>query len=209
MYQPSIPTGTVNLDIDYQNIQGNFQQLDTTYGTDHVAYSQALNNGYHTVVHLVANSTVASNPPNNYPPVPPPIVPLAGGLYTTQSNDGFGLDEMLWFRGGAGPVKQLTSNFLPVANTNGYTFLPGGLVLQWGVVPPNTNITTTVTFTLSGNIAFANNIFGVQVTRQRPTADPGSSYEFYVDNSTISKTQFQIINRDGHSYGYYWMALGN
>jgi hypothetical protein len=51
MYQPGIPTGLVNLDVDYQNLQDNFQQLDTTYGEDHYAYSDpSANNGFHNKI---------------------------------------------------------------------------------------------------------------------------------------------------------------
>ncbi len=70
-YQPGIPTGIVPLDEDYKNLQDNFTVLDTVYKKDHVALTDtSLNAGHHTVVHLVANSTAASNPPNNYPITP-------------------------------------------------------------------------------------------------------------------------------------------
>lgn len=208
-YQPGIPTGTVPLNQDYQNVQGNFQVADTSFGKDHYAFSDSTsNNGYHKVAHLVAISTIASNPPNNFPIVPPPAVGFAGELFTTQSNVGLVQDEILWYQTGGGILAQMTVNLTPVALANGYTFIPGGLILQWGVIAPTSATTVTVTFA-TANIAFPQNCFNVQVTRQRPTADPGSSYEFYVDNSTISKTQFQVINRDGHSYGFYWYAIGN
>lgn len=58
MYQPGIPTGLVNLDVDYQNIQENFQQLDTTYAVDHYAYSDpSSNNGFHNKVTTPEYST--------------------------------------------------------------------------------------------------------------------------------------------------------
>lgn len=51
MYLPGIPTGTVNLDEDYLNLQHNFTQLNVTYGTDHYAYDdQTANNGFHNTV---------------------------------------------------------------------------------------------------------------------------------------------------------------
>ena len=56
-YQPTIPTGLVNLDVDYKNIQNNFQQLDTTYGVDHIKYSQPTNNGFHNQVTMAQITT--------------------------------------------------------------------------------------------------------------------------------------------------------
>ena len=66
-YQPNIPTGLVNLDTDYANIQGNFQQLDTTFGVDHYTYSNAtVNNGFHN---KVTTPAFVDNPPTGLPPV--------------------------------------------------------------------------------------------------------------------------------------------
>ncbi len=66
-YQPNIPTGLVNLDTDYANIQGNFQQLDTTFGIDHYTYSNATaNNGFHN---KVTTPPFIDNPPTGLPPV--------------------------------------------------------------------------------------------------------------------------------------------
>jgi len=57
-YQPNIPTGAVNLDVDYQNLRGNFQSLDATYLIDHVALTNTDVNiqGFHKVVHLTKSS---------------------------------------------------------------------------------------------------------------------------------------------------------
>lgn len=41
LYQPLIPTGTVDLDEDYQNIQDNFNQANVVYGEDHFPFDNA------------------------------------------------------------------------------------------------------------------------------------------------------------------------
>lgn len=41
LYQPLIPSGTVDLDVDYQNIQDNFNQANVVYGTDHFPLDNA------------------------------------------------------------------------------------------------------------------------------------------------------------------------
>src|SRR5580698_774128 len=72
VYQPGIPTGTVNLDVDYLNLQGNFQQLNIVYGTDHYPFDNASpNQGFHNQVTTPA--FVAS---------PPPMVPTPPGTTT-------------------------------------------------------------------------------------------------------------------------------
>lgn len=52
LYQPLIPTGTVNLDVDYQNLQGNFEQANIVYGTDHYPLDNAVvgQQGFHKKV---------------------------------------------------------------------------------------------------------------------------------------------------------------
>lgn len=66
-YQPNIPTGFVNLDTDYANIQGNFQQLDTTFGIDHYTFSNATaNNGFHN---KVTTPIFVDNPVTGLPPI--------------------------------------------------------------------------------------------------------------------------------------------
>lgn len=66
VYQPGIPTGTVNLDVDYLSLQGNFQQLNIVYGTDHYPFDNASpNQGFHN---LVTTPLVVNNPPDGLPP---------------------------------------------------------------------------------------------------------------------------------------------
>jgi hypothetical protein len=218
-YQPGIPTGTVFLDLDYQNVQNNFQQLDTTYGTDHIAYSQAENNGFHTSVHLVPISTVASNPPNNNPATPPATTTGIGQLFSAQINDGINIDEALFFLTGGGRLLQLTRNFIPTSNsTNGYTFI-GGFILQWGVVNGthggdnhfNGGDTNSVTFA-TNNIAFPSSCLNIWTSLAYVAGDaPSSSTNGTVSfETTFSKTGFTwSYNGTSASYTkFYWFAIG-
>lgn len=132
-YQPGIPSGTIDLDVDYLNIQGNFQQLDTSFAVDHVTFSnQTPQNGYHQSIRFNPVSTTVTNAPNNQPVVSPATVANYGQLFSAQINDGINTDTAFYFKTGGGRLTQLSRNFQPVAATRGYTFLPGGLILQWG-----------------------------------------------------------------------------
>jgi hypothetical protein len=47
-YKPNIPQPNDNLSVSQNDILGNFQQLDTSFGIDHYKYSDATtNNGFH------------------------------------------------------------------------------------------------------------------------------------------------------------------
>jgi hypothetical protein len=229
-YQPGIPTGYVTLNLDYLNIQGNFQQLETTYGTDHVAYSQAVNNGYHTNIHLVPFSTTITNPLNNNYPISqstsPPSEPTATGgfgqLFSAQSNDGINPDEMLYFLTGGNRLIQFTRNFVPTPLTNDYngvgtpwsagaTFLPGGIIYQWGTYYPSAGefslpLTTTVKFPQ----AFTNTNTTILISFIAKSTGTNSTTVVSVVDGSITKTQFNW-NITGLTAGYVglsWTAIG-
>jgi len=66
VYNPLVPTGTVNLDVDYQNLQGNFEQANIVYGTNHYPLNNATpNQGFHN---FVTTPAVVNSPPDGLPP---------------------------------------------------------------------------------------------------------------------------------------------
>jgi hypothetical protein len=145
VYQPGIPTGLVDLDQDYLAIQQNFTGLDTTFGIDHVTFSNTtLQNGYHKDIHFNPVSTTVTNAPNNYvtatqyPQGVPVTVAGIGQLFSSEVNDAASVDTGLYWKTGNGLQVAMTRNFSPVRAASGYTFLPGGLIMQWG-----TQLTTT------------------------------------------------------------------
>lgn len=204
-YQPNIPTGLVNLDVDYQNLRGNFQQTDTTYSVDHIPLTQVANNGYHTNVHLVPPSTTVTNPPDNYPATMPAVSAGIGLLCSPEINDGNATDTALYFQSGAGVVHQLTSNITPKASTNGYTYLPGGIILQWGLVTPML-LSGNVVFLAAGNIDFSSSIFSVVATLgpSSPAATSNGTVSIYNTSTTGFSYTFT-----GSGYNRFrWIAIG-
>jgi hypothetical protein len=170
-YQPNIPVGTTNLNVDYSNIQGNFSQLNNVFQVDHTALTNSTGQmGYHTVVHFIPPSTTSSNPTTNYPPNGYTATSGYGQLFAPQINDGLDSDEALFFLSGGNKLIQLTSNILPVAPPNpnignipGVTFLPGGIIVQWITVPnPVYNwVPTAVTLASLGMVNFPNALYFV------------------------------------------------
>lgn len=209
-YQPGIPTGTINLDVDYINIRDNFTKADTSFGTDHVPFSSGtLQNGYHTSIHFNPISTTITNPPNNMPPNGYTTVPGIGQLFGSEINDGNSIDTALFSLTGNGILTQLTSNFLPVIAPNGYTYLPGGLILQWGRVNSITN--GTVTFA-TANKSFPNSCFGVWTTAfwVGATVPSGVATVNIKLNTNISFDW--VFNTNSGQYaggGFFWIAVGN
>ena len=210
-YQSNIPTGTVPFDQDYLNVQGNFQQLNVSYGVDHVPYSDTSGippsgiSGMHTAIHLV-------------PQAAPAALAGYGQLFDTTVNDGFSNDQSLYFLTGGNLLLQLTRNFLPSANTNGYTFIPGGLVLQWGIVNGthggdnhfNLGDTGTVTFA-TANKAFPSACLAVWTQPNYTTGNAPSGAATVSVASNFSKTSFVwTFSSNSSAYtSFLWFALGN
>jgi hypothetical protein len=224
MFQPGIPTGLVNLDVDYQNLQNNFQQLDTTFGIDHTTFSnQTAQNGFHTEIHMIPFSTTTTNAPNNQPVVQPTATAGVGQVWSAQINDGINVDEALYFLTGSNRNIQLTRNFVPTNSGNGSTMLPGGLILNWGFHnAAGGNFSNGATSDASAgesvltlSQSFPNNmyIFGGSLTytqTNRPSG-PGtlSARQSQLNSGPITTVNWQV-NTDTNNYiGFIWYALGN
>lgn len=222
-YQPGVPTGSVKLNQDYKNIRGNFAQLNTTFGIDHTTIDNATaQNGYHTTVHLIPFSS--GNP--NFPLTPlttPPAVASIGELFCCKSNDGYATDTNLYYQTGTGRNYQMTCNFTPSQGSSssnaGKTFLPGGIVMQWGVVngthgsaPQTFNDGDTGTVIFSGNnISFSTKLVTVICTLEYFTSAPSGRANVVVDQNSFSTTGFTWVFLSGGSSSYTrfnWIAIG-
>ena len=215
VYQPGVPTGTVQLDQDYLNLQRNATALNTIFGVDHLPFANTTaQQGYHTDIHFVPVSTTAANP-GNYP-VPantPAGIPSYGQLFTAVTGDGFGVDTMLFFKTGAagGVLNQLTSNVTPgfdATNSGAWvTYLPGGLVMQFGFIASLAG-NPTITYPRP----FPTQTLNVQITPLSSTILIGSDTYAIWGFANPNASSFRVINagtKSGASYAAYWMAIGN
>ncbi len=197
-YQPNIPSGTVPLNQDYLNIKGNFQSLNTQFLVDHVPLTDTSGtppNGYHTVVHLVPFATNPPTAPPNYPVVAGVNGPTAtvgyGQLFDVTVDDGINTDQALYYLSGGNRLTQFTRNFQPVASvTAGYSFLPGGLIIQWGTAVMNTTTNFPRTFKAGTVPVFT---YGITNGGVVPTI------------ALLNDTQFRIGGAAGSAT---WMAIG-
>ncbi len=222
-YQPGIPTGSVPLNQDYLNLQQNFTQINDQFMVDHVPLTSTSGtppNGYHEAIHMVPVSTTASNPPNNQPINGYTATAGYGQLLDAEINDGINTDTALFFLTGGNKLIQLTRNVVPVMATNGYTFMPGGLIFQWGVINGthgsdnhfNGGDTGTVTFA-SANIAFPKACFSIwsqpMFTSNNPPAFNGPGN--LTMKTSFSRTSFSwFFASPSSSYTrIFWFAIGN
>lgn len=194
IYNPGIPTGTVNLDQDYKNIQNNFSQLDTSFGVDHTKFSanptSPVLNGYHNIIH--------QGPQTNSPSA---IVGIGQTYVKAPAGD-----TQLYFRTGGGSVNRLTGNS---ASTNGYQYM-GMTLLQWGVA------TISATGNQTVSVVFPNTNFtqtwNVQVSFIAKNGGTSSSNaSISVIGNTVNTLGFSAsVNMSDTSAftSFYWIAFG-
>jgi hypothetical protein len=204
-YQPGVPTGSVPLNQDYLNLQTNFTQINTQFEVDHVPLTSTSGsppNGYHEAIHLVPVSTPTSNPPNNQPINGYTATTGYGQLFDATINDGINTDQALFFLTGGNRLMQLTRNFVPVAAASGYTFLPGGLILQWATPSGLVKGSNPLTFPLE----FPNACYNIQLTPIRiATTDIET---LYVITGSVTKIGFTLNNTSTSIPTAFYMAIG-
>jgi len=171
------------------NLDGTFETL----GIDHVNNNGQTNNGfsskpagYHNIVHMVPQGS------------DPQYVSGYGQLYSKIINSGGTTDTSLFWETSAGVIQQLTSNLTPSANTNGYTYLPGGIIIQWGQV-----VIVSSPQTIAFPFTFPNAVFSV-VTGVNTNAVSTAN----TSTNAISNTGFQFYTTKTGSTNFY-IAIGN
>lgn len=220
-YDDSVPTTGHVPSADYSTMQANAVADVNIWATDHIGFGTP-GSGYHQQVRM-PNYTVNSISPN-----PPTVVAGFGGLYADNTTStGVSTETGLWYTPDVtGNAYQLTRTItgsfsLFSANTNnynatgtqfngGWTFLPGGLLMQYGQYYKNTGIvgsTGTVTFPVSFSAA-PYNISLTLICKSTMTSQ--TQYLSVLDTFTSSTSfQWNLLSTVGGSYvGFYWTAIG-
>lgn len=191
-YNPDIPAGPNNPSNDQPLMQENTNSINGLIGVDHVSFNLA-NGGYHTDIHFVPQSG------------DPATIGGIGQLYTKTVTG----DQQLFYKSGGGNIAQMTrlitasqstfgtyTNYIAPATTlGGWTFLPGGMLLQYGTLR-TTSDTTAVVFP----VVFTT-LYSVQLTLASNAKPLGVSAE--------STTGFNAVtNGIGAGIRFYWIAVG-
>ena len=196
-YLTNIPAATDKPSVSQQQIQTNFALLDNYFGTNHVQFSALSSQGQHKFVQLQTQAAA----------------PATVGISALYTKAVAGLTCLFWKQGGGTEV-QMTS-FDPTfsnATTNpawgatkkGWTYLPGGLLLQWDSVTlapaPNS---TQVFFPR----AFSALPWSIVCTMNKATSTPDS---VFVDNGAgaANPAWFFAFNTSSTAKLMFYIAIG-
>lgn len=186
-YNPNIPNATDRPSQSQDQLKTNFQQLNFVFEEDHVPFDAAIigDRGKHKFVTLQRQ----------------PIDNITNGndtsLYAKLAG---GISQLFWRYQNNGTVVQLSISQAPIPNQNGYTWLPGGMMLQWGLEVGATN-----TNTISFNIPFSGDAYNVQLTSNRNT---NTGISVIVKQGSVDANGFIYLSDATGPHNLYWMAIG-
>jgi hypothetical protein len=208
-YNLNLPNGPDNPSNDQPGMQTNTKAVNDLLAVDHIEFNLS-NGGFHKQVHMpvlnsrpigIANEgtvytkTAATTPSNN-----------ESTLFYNPDNT---LNEYQLTRTITTQFSKFATNtnyITPITTNGGWTFLPGGMLLQWGNINPTHNPgTTTVNFP----IAFTNVPYSIQITAT--VISSGSSNDqtaAIVSGSTTTTNFLASTSSSGNVIGFYWMAIG-
>lgn len=133
-----IPASGQSLGNSRPQVQGNFDYINTSFAINHVAFN-ASGVGKHKFLQMPEQGSAPTTAVNE------------GGLYTKEAQS---ITNLFWRMENNGTEIQMT-NIAPNSASAGYTFLPGGMLMQWDNVVltgPNTStlVTLPTSFTTAG-----------------------------------------------------------
>jgi hypothetical protein len=190
-YTPNIPQPQDIPAKSQSQILQNFQYLVPSAATtglkrDHqmLLVDTVNTDGVHKQVTFAANQTT------------PGFTGNVGVVYSNSANG----QSQLFFNNAAQNVQLTTAvASVPTIAANGATFLPGGLLLQWGSGTSGAAVVFPVAFTAA--------IFAPRVT-VTPAGGTGSTTTPPVITTLPTATGFNVGNNGGQVFQYYWMAIG-
>lgn len=191
-YTKDIPDPPSSPSVDVPNMKVNTNSIRTIWTRDHFTF-ESDNAGLHNRVQLVEISTA----------LPVGLRNVGSGTLFTKIVSNPLEGDLFFYRIGAGAAIQMTGPFSPNPIINpGSTFLPGGIMLQWGLFTPVAG-DNPVTFIP----AFPNNIFNVQVTSVSTLGNTVVVVKSLSPTTAgfVATTSLLPFVPDG----VFWMAIGN
>lgn len=203
-YKPNIPLSTDQLSVSQGDLLNNFGAIQALVDQNHIDFANS-DAGKHWLVGLPPQTVVPGNPPTN----PNPGTPAYSfdldefGLYTAlaQPDASVPAANQLFIHSTLnGEIPSTAAAY----SNNGYTYLPSGIILQWGSIIINIPQTRTVSLT-SPNINFPNFIFNVQLS----AADAPFTPLTILQSANRTTASFDIVTDTSGAIKIFWFAIGN
>lgn len=188
-YNNNIPNPPNDPSADVSLMQQNTNSIDQLITIDHFSFNVGTNNsGTHKQVTLSNEAA-------------PGFAGGDGVLYANSFNvPPFGVNSWPIWQNALGSTVLITGPTSPTLPA-GYTFLSGGVIMQWGQVnAPGASGSVIFPFT------FPNNIFTIQLTVRRDGST--SAQGTYVNNAPTT-SGFSYTGSSATAQTLFWLAIGN
>lgn len=189
-YNPAIPQAADLPSISQPQMLINFGQANTLFGHDHYPFN--FDNVNFRGLHKFTTLQQQDNGP--FTDV---------GQFAVYTKAVGNITELFFRRPNSGTEIQMTPAIDPNPINNGQSFLPGGLLIQWGTtaaIPPG--VSTPINFPN----AFSANAFTVIATMQKTAS--GNSQPVNIVQATITPTTFNLYHTASGPHSVCWIAIG-
>lgn len=191
-------------------IRGNLDGTFLTLGVDHINNNGSPGSnpaGYHNVVHWTAQGSDPS---------------LVNNITQEYSKTDTNSIQQKWLKSTGGNAYQQTMMldgvFSLFGKNPGWSYLPGGLILQWGTVSfpaGNAFVSNSIIYTGVGNIEFPTATFGIVtglIVGTRSSSNANSN-TLATDNLVATGFSYSFNSSSGSGStqfpGFFWIAIGN
>ncbi len=190
-YQANIPQATDSFTKSQGDILGNFTALEAFMIVNHYDPNSA-NAGKHLQVNF---PLVLANAPGT-----------AAGEVCIYPATGYAGVPALFFQpqgiSADTPGTDFTS--VVVAGTQGYTYLPSGVLLQWGIATPSASVPVTVTLGAS----YSSSAYSVQVSLGSNGANPAYWVSYDSSGGAITASSFKVRTNSTSAVQVRWFTIG-
>lgn len=208
VFNPNIPRPTDLLSTSQGDLLANNAALDASFGRNHVPFSTVTNNGKHSFIEMPVSAGI---------PAPAPgLISGEGTIYTRSITDTLAVTSSVLYYTPDNSTNQYrltntsTADAAKFGNSTaysagligGWTFLPGGMIMNYGFKanPVNNDIITFARPYPTGASIF------ITLTAYRSNSDDKT---ISVEKNSITTAQFQIIlSTTSTPDGVYWQVIG-
>lgn len=199
-YKLNIPFATHNPSTDQPDMETNNNSISQLISIDHIGFN-VNGSGIHKQVTLLNEAAPG----------------LGDGSGTLFANVDTNLATNSWpyWQNALGTFQIFGPNAISIVPgvNNGYATLPGGMYINWGIVPAG-SFTGPVLFATPPNVNFPNVCWNVQATvlNTGNSFSPAAFQIVAIEFGTVSKTQFNYFNKSldavNNQLPFFWVALG-
>ena len=191
VYTVDIPQPTDDPSQSQGQILGNFQGINTLVNVNHVDFDEA-DEGKHKFLQMPEQAAAPATAANE------------AGLFAQESSL-TAVTELVFRRESSGTEIEFTGL---LANTNGWTRLPSGILLKWGSGSGSGAV--TVVFPTGATIPAFSNVFSAQVSVEDSSGTP-NTFATFQSMTTLQLVAFSSgrITTAAANASFRYLVIGN